>query len=649
MRSSHSVKIIFAGIVHVASTVVCAGQPRLDSLKEIIRHHKDTLAVLAGTELCYEYRFLHQDSAIYFGKEALKLAVAISYPRGKAQASSDLGVVFYDKGEFEKAKGNWEQSLAIRIQLHDSLKMASLYLKLGSLLFRQGNYQESLTDQLTSLEIYRRKNSDAGMSYALNNVAAVYEHQGQWDKALEYYQRSFGIKIKSGDNYQLGLTQINIGNIYFQKNDFEKGKYHLRQAISRLQPYGKSAQDYLAIAFNNLSDIYNKTHKIDSALIWTNKALDVRLAIHDYQGIVSSYNSLGSIMTEMKRYGLAKKYLTQALDSAGKRNLLLEKEKIYLSLYKLYELQGDASAALKNYVQYSQLKDSLLNEASQKNINELQVSYETEQKELQLSEQKALLTENALELQKSRIRVIGFSAAALVFLIAGMLIYQYQLAKRRKLQREAAFQLQLADAKLENELQQDRLRISRELHDNIGSRLLFISTATENLLENGRDDSNERASQLNSFARNTLQELRRTVWLINHDSVNLEELQVKLSEYFGLLQESSHLKINITLKGDAAMSLRSQKAAAIFRVAQEGVSNAIRHGEATRIDLVLEVFDDQKLGLTIRDNGKGFDSGKAYSGNGLKNMQAHADNARGTVRINSSGQGTVVELSMVVE
>ncbi|MEJ0057501.1 MAG: hypothetical protein WDN75_18745 [Bacteroidota bacterium] len=83
-------------------------------------------------------------------------------------------------------------------------------------------------------------------------------------------------------------------------------------------------------------------------------------------------------------------------------------------------------------------------------------------------------------------------------------------------------------------------------------------------------ESSEKVEQLSTFARNTLHELRRTVWFINKDSVNLEELQLKLKEYFNFLNQSPNLTITTLLEAEPSQVIPSPKAAAIFRVAQEG-------------------------------------------------------------------------------
>ncbi len=610
--------------------------PAIDSIRNVARTHPhDTVAVLAMDELCYQLRFYNQDSAIQYGLRSAALAKGLGFEAGVAQAESDLGVVYYDRSDFAKAEDAWNSSLAIRSKRHDTLKMAGIHLSLGSLKFREGQYEESLRHQLEALDLYGRKKFDDGISRALNNIAAVYEHQGQLDKALEYYQRSYAIKQKANNNYQLGQTQVNIANIFYQKKDYASALRELHQAVERLTGLSY-ARDYLAIAYNNISDVHREQGRLDSALINTDRALLIRQEIHDYHGIVSSLNSKGTILGHMKRYDLALRFLNQALDSATSRRLPLERQKIYFNLYEVYKAVHRESDAMNSFEKYTAIKDSIFNETGRRNINELQVRYETEVKEKALLEQK-------VQLQRSNGRTLVLVFALVVLLFVAGIVYQAQRVRRRKIEQEAKFQLQLASAKLETELQQDRLRISRELHDNIGSRLLFISSAADNL-----SSESAKADEVSAFARNTLYELRRTVWLINRDSVILEELQLKLREYFGFLNQSEGPQVNISSTGDSSILIRSQKAAAVFRIAQEAVTNAVRHGGATLISILMDVSDDN-LKLRIDDNGAGFDANIVHAGNGLKNMQAHSAGVKGSLKVRSSAEGTSIEALIPLE
>ncbi|HTH54681.1 MAG TPA: tetratricopeptide repeat protein, partial [Cyclobacteriaceae bacterium] len=286
-------RIAFIFLLLTLSFPSNAQRHKLDSLKNIARQHTDTIGVMAFADLCFEYRFIHQDSAALFGRQAIALAKAIHYQKGLAQSYSDEGVVYYDKKELLSALAYWDSSMVVRKMENDTYGQANLNVKKGAAYFQLGQFDKSLTCQLEALRIYEQLNIEIGIVQALNNVAAVYEHQHQLDKALAYYQRSLAIKEKMKDPYQIGVALINIGNIYLRKKQINEAKSFQHKAMAALQAAGtRAASEYLGMVHNNLADIYTQLSKYDSALVNIKRALEIRKSINDYQGIVSSLNSL---------------------------------------------------------------------------------------------------------------------------------------------------------------------------------------------------------------------------------------------------------------------------------------------------------------------------------------------------------------------
>ena len=318
----------------------------------------------------------------------------------------------------------------------------------------------------------------------------------------------------------------------------------------------------------------------------------------------------------------------------------------YRAMASIMRAIGQHSEAYDFQQKFAALKDSLFEETKTKSILEMQVKYEAESKELLISNQKVQLTTNALELQRRQYEVLGLASISGLLLVSGAFVFHYQRARRRKSEQEAAFRLKLSDMKLENELQKDRQRISRELHDNIGSRLLFLYSNAESLAETVSTAENNKIRQLSAFAKSTLHELRRAVWFINKDFVRLEELQLKMTEYFNFLNQSPETELRFSWAADPNLAVRSSAAAAVFRVAQEAVSNALKHAKASHIDI--DFFSDaDSIELHVKDDGTGFEagSGKISDGNGLRNMRTNASVANGELSIESS-QGTQVVLKL---
>ncbi len=629
-------------------TIACPGfsqQSRLDSLHRLLPQANDSGRMIILNELSWIYKNKSLDSAILYAREALILSKKKGLRKFIAKSFNSLGSAKQASGEYDSALFYLNQSIQFS-ERNDSLSIPNVLNNIGIIYDEKGDYDKALQSYFKGLEIAKRKGDETIQAYILSNIGIVYKKQKQYEKVLEYYTTALDLYKKINSSFGISVTSGNIGSVLIQTHDYKKSIQYSLEAKKGYEELGYTR--YVPYTLGNMAIAYDSLHDFKTAETYYLKAYDQHLKFgNNYE---AAYNSKNLGFFYLKRHKLkeAKDFADKAIMLAlgiGAKEMLRDS---YQAMALSSKEMGDFKSALLYQQKFMELKDSLSEERKTKTIFELQVKYESESKELELSRQKVLLATNALDLEQRNNLLLVLASATLLLLISGVVIYQYLQSKRRKAEQESKFQLQLAGAKLESELHQDRLRISRDLHDNIGSRLLFLYTATEQLAEQPTTSS-EKAEQLSIFAKNTLHELRRTVWFINKDSVNLEELQLKLKEYFNFLNQSPQLTINMVLEADASKVIPSPKAAAIFRVAQEAVSNALKHAGARRIDISLTSVGPENLQLTITDDGKGFDTTKSVDGNGLKNMQLHANSAKGSIALTSSEKGTRIILILPLE
>lgn len=135
-----------------------------------------------------------------------------------------------------------------------------------------------------------------------------------------------------------------------------------------------------------------------------------------------------------------------------------------------------------NYLKIAHnLQDSLLNEKSNKAIAQLEIQYETEKKEKQLVEQEVIITKEQLRVRQRNYTLVGLALVMIFIIILGVYIYKQQKFKQQKLIEENRLKDEIAKIRLQNELHEERIRISRDLHDNVGSQLTFIISSVDNM------------------------------------------------------------------------------------------------------------------------------------------------------------------------
>ena len=229
------------------------------------------------------------------------------------------------------------------------------------------------------------------------------------------------------------------------------------------------------------------------------------------------------------------------------------------------------------------------------------------------------------------------------------------LKRKSAIAKQASLELSLAEQKEFNRIQEERLRISRELHDNIGSYLTLMSASVEgmsfrNSVESDHETSLKEIKHLQETVTMGMRELRKTVWLLNNRSVSIDDLTVRIRDFFMPLQ-SKGVTVDVKTEGCYDKKLNDIQTTQFFRVIQESVNNSYKYSECSRIEIRLEVSDSSnKLNFSISDNGIGFNSEEVKHGNGIKNIKSRIAAINGEVRIKSKiGKGTIVEGSFPLE
>jgi signal transduction histidine kinase len=199
---------------------------------------------------------------------------------------------------------------------------------------------------------------------------------------------------------------------------------------------------------------------------------------------------------------------------------------------------------------------------------------------------------------------------------------------------------------------EERLRIARELHDSVQQDLLGLTMqikATERLLDSDPEKARAALSLASAMVRRSQTETHRAVWDLRGSANELSDVVTALSEVLNGLKTEDGAEIEFSFEGERR-PLSAVIETQLLRVAQEAVTNAIKHARASRI--VVELwFSDARITLKVRDDGRGFDADHAPSATtghfGLTGMRERAIKLEADLRVTSRpGQGTAVQLDV---
>ena len=192
---------------------------------------------------------------------------------------------------------------------------------------------------------------------------------------------------------------------------------------------------------------------------------------------------------------------------------------------------------------------------------------------------------------------------------------------------------------------QERNRISREIHDSVGhslSTIIIQLGAISKLSEENNPQISQMSSQLREFAVKGLQEVRTVVHDLKPEQLTKQQLTVALEEFIYETKQHSGVEF-VFRQNKPTIQLTKEQELTIFRGVQEATTNAIRHGKATKITLLM-MYSTNELIVSIMDNGVG-SSAISLEG-GLKALEERLHEQQAQLEIKNTEQGFTVQMKL---
>ncbi|MCU0326061.1 MAG: histidine kinase [Spirosomaceae bacterium] len=224
-----------------------------------------------------------------------------------------------------------------------------------------------------------------------------------------------------------------------------------------------------------------------------------------------------------------------------------------------------------------------------------------------------------------------------------------QLSRTFEVERQHQ-QEQLKRLEAQYKLQIEKERISRDLHDNIGSQLAFITANIDYYSQKitTNPEHQQKLASLSDYVRTTTQQLRDTIWAINKETIQLNDFVKRIQGYVSKHLENQSISFSLSFdENNNNLVLTSPQALNLFRVLQECINNIGKHSQSDRVGIDV-VSDGHLLKLMIWDNGVGFDPNQHYEDHyGLQNIVSRIEEINGKVEIKSVlGTGTSINIQL---
>jgi signal transduction histidine kinase len=194
-----------------------------------------------------------------------------------------------------------------------------------------------------------------------------------------------------------------------------------------------------------------------------------------------------------------------------------------------------------------------------------------------------------------------------------------------------------------------RSKISRDIHDQIGSGLTKISLMSQRMkmnFDNKKDVDARLVQKITDFSTEIIGNLSEIIWTVDPRHDNLESLLSYIRNYIAHFFEDTAIQHVIDFPEDIpAMGIHPELKRNLFLVIKESLNNILKHAEATAVNIHFH-FDHRAYYFKITDNGKGIsDHNRRNFGNGLINMKNRMESINGSFNIVSEvSKGTVITL-----
>lgn len=546
--------------------------------------------------------------------------------------------------ELEKSEQIFNQGIELSKSINDSIALGEIMFKYGQLKSYQNKFDLGLEYTLQAIRIFenQKNNTKAGIAYG---GLGYNLRTRDLEKGFNYMRK--GIKLLEIENNLEGLNPVydNYGVLLSENKKLDSALHYQYKSLA----IKKQLKDSIGLGYSyaNIANTFAEKQNYDLAKTYVDSSTVIRNKIADNYGITVNYVHVAEIFQQEENYEKAIENYKTCADLAYKYNYKHLEKYCYQKIAECYQKTDNYKQAFQFKEKFQSLKDSTENVIAQNKIEELQIQFETEKKEKQLAEAKSdILIKEAKIKRRTTLIYYAFGLAFFLGLI-GYLVYKQQRLKNKQIIKENQLKEALIKIENQNNLQEQRLAISKDLHDNIGSQLTFIISSLDNLkyFEFTKEKLYNKFDSIGNFTRSTITDLRDTIWAMNKEEITFEDLKTRTTNFIEAAK-TSLLGIDFEFnypKDTDTVKLNSLQGIDVYRIIQEAINNAVKHAKATKIEVNFEIVGSD-LKISIKDNGVGFDQSTIEAGNGLSSMKKRANEIDADFEMKSSNQGTQITI-----
>lgn len=564
-------------------------------------------------------------------------------PKPDVEKLTETADTYYQAGKVDSALWAIEQALQLAMTEKDTCVMMSCYTSQGVYLRSSGKLTEAIAAYDKALQyapLLSEDNEDnlQAITTLYNNLATVYLDMKNPAQAVKYALDA----VRQADQCQDKSFRTQIytvcSSIFITQEEYEAAKTYLSKAIALSQQLQQPETELGARTYYLLTLFRTQASASEiQKLVEQTNALAAK--VNSTMALVNYYQVLFYVQQTRKEWKAATQTAQKILQLPGIENYPFLQYDVYNNLHLVYKELSDFPQAYHTLELAKALSDSLFVQEKSRQLEELSVKYETQKKEL---EYQKLQEKRQKEKQNLQLKITFLLILMAIMAFFSLYFIQKQKLRIERQKREAEAQKREFETLQRDternatraylkELEKERNRLAKELHDGVCNDLYALEMNTSTLNESWKE-----------LLRTSRENIRR----VSHELLppTFQETTLKqVLQNYAERMTSAPCKVTLTtLPEECDWSVLPETYCLnIYRIIQEATGNALKHASPTEIHLTLE-WKLPNLELTISHNGKF--SSTSEKGIGLQTMKERVMAMKGHISVEAEKIQIIIPL-----
>mgnify|MGYP002777219917 CR=1 FL=1 len=495
----------------------------LDSLQSVLttQSGKDQFETLNA--IGFEYRYSFPDSTIFYCNKAYELGKSLGLPKDLSKPLSFIGLAYANKGAYNQSAEYHERAIQIAQEQQDSVQLGFGYNNLGRMFFDGGDVERATTNLVQAKEIFEQLNDKSGLAYVYRSLANIYNSQRDFNQAVAMSAKALKLRTELGDKRAIISSLLELGLIYESYGQPESALLKLNQADS----LAKLIHDQVTLAEveQTTAEVLAGEGNYEQAHVHASKVLDILQQITNQRLLIRALLVRGKYLAWKKQCTPALRVLDEVMEKSEHSGFLTYQIEASQAAARCYQALGNKAREQEMLNRYTILQEKINSVNLQQQIErlEFQLQIARQERENELLKASQFKSENLLNAQRFENRIL----ILMVILISVVSIFLWSYNRRRK----------IVNQKLHE--QNDRILKQQEEISKVNEHLKHQNALLNEL-------NNEKNSLMNIVAHDLKSPLNRITGLASIMELE-GDLPEKQQEYVKLIKQATKSGSNMII------------------------------------------------------------------------------------------------------